>query len=166
VTRAAVEDGAVRVASSNAAWRWCNPMRERAIPRACGFAAATRELAGAFNRTSDVRMLFGHPRESGGPGKSRRRQIPAFVGYMFSLGSPGVGWHRQTRLTVRLRGRLSVRNPTGKQVCPCHPRRCPSRLNRYRAGAGMTRGSALPPCHGVARLRGCRRRERNRQCLM
>jgi hypothetical protein len=31
------------------------------------------------------------------------------------------GWHRQTRLTVLSRLGWSIRSPTGKQVCPCHP---------------------------------------------
>jgi hypothetical protein len=76
-----------------------------------------------------------------------------------SLGSLGVGWHRQTRLTVRLRSRLSTRNPTGKRVCPCHPGLCLSRLNRY--FAGMTNGSASRVCQCITRSKSGQNHERN-----
>lgn len=44
------------------------------------------------------------------------------------LGNTLAGWHRQTCLTVRFRVGLSVRSPTGKRVCPCHPSEAPGVL--------------------------------------
>ena len=56
---------------------------------------------------------------------------PARTSLVWSL--PFAGWHRQTRLTVLIRPRLTFRDPTGKRVCPCHPRLSFSKLNRYAA---------------------------------